>query len=173
MENQEILEEQWDNTPETMKEKRGTFLLILCILSWIGIGISMISELVTILRGTAAVEKQINDTSIAIDQIPDNNPMSSMLDGTQEMMIKTLENFYEIHIGTVISLLIGLLGVYLMYSLKKAGFYLYLVYCIAGLLIMPMFLGTNWVVLASLILGGVFSVGFVIMYGVNLKRMTE
>lgn len=60
-----------------------------------------------------------------------------------------------------------------MFRLKKIGFYLYAVAQIAQLFVLPMYSGWNVVVMASMIASGIFAVLFIILYGVNLGKMTN
>ena len=168
----------WDNNDnqddfQSMKEKRGPFLLTLCILSWIMIGFSLISTLFTYLGG---VEKLEDSVSIMEDQMSEISQASSfggaMMESALEMLEKTIENFSAINISTMLALLIGGLGVYMMFNLKKMGFGLYVLYCIAIPAVSIAFLGSSQAVMMSIGINAFISIAFIIMYGVNLKRMT-
>lgn len=176
MENNEILENQWDdNSDESMKEKRGTFLLVLCILSWVFIGYSFIMGLVSLAGGTQKLEEQLvqADMTNAFSQDTGNDMANSILSSANEMIIKTIENFYPLQMSNLVVLLIGALAVYMMFQLKKSGFYLYVLYTILIPAISFYFLGANMIVIMAVGLNMFFGVLFLILYGVNLKRMTE
>ena len=72
--------------------------------------------------------------------------------------------------GIVLSLL-SVSGVWLMWNLKKSGFWLYLLATIGGLVVPLIFLGGGWLALASVGFVGFFSLIFIILYAVNLKYM--
>lgn len=174
MENNEVLENQWDNdSSQSMKEKRGSFLLVLCILSWVSTGGTLLSTLFSYFNGTGELEKQLTGANNAFEQDTGNEVLNNMLTGAQEIVYKTIENFNEIQISTIVGLLIGVLGVYLMFQLKKIGFLLYVVYCVIIPSISLYYIGTSMIIIAGLLVNGLISVAFIIMYGINLKRMTE
>lgn len=174
MENNEILEDQWDNDSAlTMKQKRGSFLLVLCILSWIYMGSSIISTTISYFNGTAELEKQLSKTSNAFDQETGVGVLDNMMGAAEEIMYKTIENFNEIQLGTLVGLLIGIMAVYLMFQLKKIGFALYVLYSMIIPAISLYFIGTSMIMLLGLAFNSIVSIAFIIMYGVNLKRMTE
>ncbi len=114
MENNDILEDQWDNQPETIRERRGVFLLVLCILSWAFIGITIISTLITYAGGTAQLEESMEVSEAAFDQETGSEFLDSMMGGAQDIMVKTIENFNAIQLSTLVALLIGGLAVYMM-----------------------------------------------------------
>ncbi|MFD1553548.1 hypothetical protein DNU06_07685 [Putridiphycobacter roseus] len=156
-----------DDSHQSMKEQRGTFLLTLSILSWVWIGIQLISTLFTYMRGPGPLVDSLTLIEDATSEQSLDNPfMASLMEGSLDTIRKTIENFSAINIGNMIALLIGGLGVYMMFNLKKTGFGLYVLYCagIAGVNIY--FLGGF-----SFIFDAFISLAFIIMYGVNLKRM--
>jgi hypothetical protein len=81
------------------------------------------------------------------------------------------EVFYPFHLATLLSLLIGVVGIVLMYQLRKIGFHLYVVYSILPILWLYIFLPgdkiPNFLVFGSLFI----SLLFVILYAINLKHM--
>ena len=124
MENNEVLENQWDNdSSESMKEKRGVFLLVLCILSWISTGGTLVSTLFSYFNGTAELEKQLAQTSDVFGEETGNAMLDNMLTGAEEILYKTIENFNAIQLSTLVGLLVGVLAVYLMFQLKKSGYF--------------------------------------------------
>ena len=156
-----------DDSHQSMKERRGHFLMTLCILSWVWIGIQLISTLFTYLRGSGQLEQSLSLIEDATSESQTDNPfMTSILEGSLDTIRKTIEHFDAINIGNMIALLVGGLGVYMMFNLKKIGFGLYVIYCagIAGVAIY--FLGGY-----TFIFDAFISLAFIIMYGVNLKRM--
>lgn len=160
-----------DETNKSMKERRGSFLNVICILSWVWIGLMLFSTLFTYMNGTDSLEQSLIIMEEASEQA-NNAFVESMMGGSVEMLNNQLENFTVINLSTILFLLIGGLAVYLMFNLKRNGFFLYILYCIAGPVITVMFLGTSQPAVWGLTLDIFVSIGFIIMYAVNLKRMT-
>ena len=161
-----------DESNQSMSERRGQFLLVLCILSWIGIGMGLITTLFNYSRGTADIEAQLDEFESLGEVDTGSSLLNSFTDGAKDMAIKTIENFQAINLSTLLALLLGGLAVYMMFNLKKTGYYLYILYCLATPAISIYFLGANQAVYLSVMVGALFSVAFIIMYGVNVKRMT-
>jgi len=171
MENLGSINDDFENDSQTMKEKRGTFLLVLCILSWITSGFGLLGTLATFFGGESGLEEQISTI--------ENSPSLgfAILDNAIEMSIQTLEltleNFQLYHIGNALIFLTGIFAVYLMFNLKKTGFYLYITYLISNIVLYGYVLGELPTSTASMAMTGVMSLVFIILYAVNLKRMTE
>ncbi len=161
-----------DETNYSMKERRGNFLLTLCILSWVYIGLMLLTTGFNYMQGTDELYQSIEVfESGEIDT--EGNPFAeSVIDGSIGMIKQTIEHFEAINLSTMAVLLIGGFSVLLMYNLKKIGFGLYILYSIALPSVSLYFLGTEFqMVLWGAVLGAFVSIAFVIMYGVNLKRM--
>ena len=141
--------------------KRPTFLTVLCILSFIAAGFSIIGGLIMGL-GKGAVEAAGGTTSIS-------NEMSNMPGMTSEGTA-ALEAFNAVFswpymITSMILVIIGLIGVIKMWKLQKQGFYIYVGTAVAGI-ILPLVFGIPFGVM-----GTVITVAFIAMYGANLKAM--
>lgn len=170
----ENLDENLDQTPKSMKEKRGSFLLVLCILSFITIGFGAISVLTNYLRGPESLIESLEAFDIVEEEnVFGDGILSDVMSGSKEVIEKTIENFYEIQMYSLVCYLIGFLGVFMMFKLKKTGFALYVMYNIGLIAIQFIFLGNGPLILMSSIFGIIFSLAFIIMYAVNLNRMTE
>ncbi len=162
-----------DETNLSMKERRGNFLLTICILSWVYIGLMLIMTFFNYLKGTDELEQSLMVLEEGTPGVEGNPFAETMVDGAMVITERTIENFQGINLSTMAALLLGGLSVLLMFNLKKLGFGLYVLYSIAVPTVSLYFLGadqqiTIWTVAAS----AVVSVAFIIMYGVNLKRMT-
>lgn len=165
--NDQVIEPWNDDSNASMDERRGQFLKVLCILSWVWIGIQLFSSVVAYVGGP---EKLIQAKSEAEDAIGAANESGFMKTVMEEAMIvldKTIEHFNAIHIGNILGFLIGGLAVYLMFTLKKSGFFLYILYTVIIAGVSVYYLGV-----ASAMMDVALSIAFIIMYGVNVKRMT-
>ena len=167
------IDNQWGDSPETLKEKRGSFLLVISILSWVFIGFMILSTAISYFTGVEKLQEQIDLSMDQINQETGNAFADSIIQDAIGVMEKSITNFYAIQLSTMISLLIGALAVYLMFQLKKAGFFLYLLYTVMFSAISFYYLGSGMTVWLAQALYIFFGIAFVILYAVNLKRMTE
>jgi len=165
---------EWDeDSNQSMSERRGQFLLVLAILSWVWIGISVLTNLTTYIggidkfgQGIALYENEIEKTRT------ESEFAAEMMEGSLPMMYKTLENFTPFHLISIAVSLFGGITVFLMFKLKSIGFWLYLIYCIGIVLVANTYIGGSTMASVGIAFDGLFSLAFIIMYGVNLKRMT-
>ena len=153
--------EQQNMNPVAETKKRPSFLTVLCILSFVGIGIGIISALYSLITFSATTEL-INQYGSAME----NMPFGGMVD----TLVKWGETLYTIQI---VANLICLIGVLMMWKLKKTGYFIYLVGevapAIASFALMGGYgpLGT-----LAMVSGLIFPIAFIIMYGLNLKHMS-
>lgn len=154
------METSIDNSFEQAMQspKRPQFLTVLCVLSYIWSGIVIICLLLALaLSGFIfeACERMINGEG--------DIQMSEMqIQGMDKMMEMGQGVFAGIMGAYLVASIISLLGVIKMWKLQKMGFYIYAI--INGLgLIYGIYEGSYF--------GGVISLAFIIMYGLNLKYM--
>ena len=157
--------------------QRPTFLTVLCILSFVWIGISTIGGLATTLGGPASEEEMLQ---AKVDLVKSADEMRTLgMDGFAEMFEKiqrmaesTNANFYAVSIISIIVLLTGLYGVILMWKGRKLGFHLYIVYNLLTIIQLYFFVSPadipSFVVIWNSILSGIF----VLMYSRNLKWLS-
>ena len=145
---------------ETNETTRPAFLKVLCILTWVGSGIGLISGLLAII-GSSASESVIRSLGDAT------------LDGT-------MENMKMIQYAGLACTVLCIIGSVMMWQLKKAGFFIYLIGEVAPLALSFILLGslastggpvTGGIAATAGIIGAIFPAAFVIMYGLNLKHM--
>lgn len=159
------------STPEPII-KRTTFLLVICILTFICSGWELISSTrnyftADIISGaaTGAIQK-------AKEQMDSPNTpafLKKMVDSATDSL--TPEYIRKLAIFEFVSSLFTLLGALLMFNQRKIGFYVYIagiIIVIARQFIVGSFIGA---------LGGIgviiFGVAFIGMYAMNLKCMTK
>jgi hypothetical protein len=145
---------------ETNETTRPAFLKVLCILTWVGSGMGLISGLWAII-GPSASESAIRSLGDAT------------LDGT-------MENMKMIQYAGLACTVLCIIGSVMMWQLKKAGFFIYLIGEVAPLVLSFVLLGslassggpvTGGIAAAAGVIGAIFPAAFVIMYGSNLKHM--
>jgi hypothetical protein len=154
------MEEQTVTAAIETKKMPG-FLKVLCILSFVGIGIGFISNLYNVFTIQATI-----DTMKGLGSLLGGSDMGSAIDA----LVKWGQTVYIIN---VVACLICLVGVLMMWKLKKSGFFIYLVGeiipAIASFALLGGFgaLGTM-----AMVAGLIFPIAFIIMYGLNLKHMS-
>jgi hypothetical protein len=152
--------EQQNVNPVVETKKRPQFLTVLCILSFVGIGIGVISGLYSLMTFSSTIALMQGSAGL----------FGGELGESIDALIKWGQTVYIIDI---VSALICLGGVLMMWNLKKTGFFIYLIGeiapAIASFALMGGFgpLGTM-----AMVFGLIFPIAFIIMYGLNLKHMS-
>ncbi len=169
------------NTGAAAAPKRPTFLTVLCILSFIGGAWGVIGGAMNMFTGPAT-EAAMSEMSARMDeaktQLGDemgdqagSEMVGGMLDGAMEMAQKAAANAKAIGISNIVLSIVSLLGVWMMWNLRKNGYWLYVLATLGGLAVPLIFLGVNFMSILSVGFGGLIGVLFIILYGVNLKHM--
>jgi hypothetical protein len=158
--------------------KRSTFLTVLCILTFLGSGWGVIGNAIT--YSTAAT--QAKAMSIVKDQASQDIEKSSTTSNEGEKIAQDMvnsmtnafseENLKKSGLAGILASVLCLAGAFLMWTLKKNGFYLYVVGTLVGIVApFVIFGGANLMSIISSVGAGFIGLIFVILYGVNLKHM--
>jgi hypothetical protein len=149
--------------------KRSTFLMVICILTFIGSGFGILGGMFTFVTADAVATM---NTRFQDRVEPQESPgflksiFHSAAENSDPAKIK------ESALASLLSNLLTLTGAIMMFKLRKPGFYLYvfgiLIYIIVPVLFLGKFLGT-----ISAVTDGFFGIAFIVMYGVNLKCMNK
>ena len=164
-----------DITQIVLLKKRPTFITVLCILSLIGSGgFGLLQPLYQFVTFEKSYPEKLEHIQKGIEQMEDAGMESGFLyDMTvngQIVLEKTKENLVPMTATNVIFALLSLLGIFLMFKLKKNGFYLYSVVNLFWMLVPIYFIGME-VGMMMLGIGGFITILFIILYAVNLKHM--
>ena len=180
---------------------RPSFLTILCILTFIGSGMAIISSVVAyktagdpdsifaqIAKGNQKKGKGANvtikdstylaDSTMVADSILNkekDKPSSEFEKKMQESTAKmfTEENIEKKSIGDFIAGIFTLTGAILMWTLRRKGFYLYVIGVLISLFV-PLYLyGTDLMSIGMSIIGAFFGLVFIALYALNLKAMNN
>lgn len=139
--------------------KRPAFLTVLCILTFVGAGLSLLYCFIAWV-GVSAAEAMV-------ESFGNGNGMSDhAFDGLRWFKIMLLA-------GTIGSLL-NIVGAFVMMFMRKWGFYTYVLGQALPLLIMIYLILTSTqdqFSLAGLIFLSIFPIGFIVMYGLNFKYL--
>jgi hypothetical protein len=143
-------------------KKRPEFLTVICILSFIGIGFAIMSSVYSIIT----LEFTISTLR--------SNPAVSMFGMDLVDYIPRLEtNGKIVYMITVLANFACMVGVIMMWKLKRIGFYLYSFFEIFPVILSTVLLGNLGGIFGQLglVFAFIFPVAFIIMYAVNLKHM--
>lgn len=152
--------EQQNSSPENNQKRRHSFLTVLCILSFIGIGIGIIVSIYNITNLSKNIE-MMNQYS---------NMLNTSYEGILDKLIKWGKTIYVIEI---VANIICLIGVWMMWNLKKLGYFTYVVGEIAPATASFILLGGYGVLgTLAMVLGLIIPVLFIILYALNLKHMS-
>jgi len=163
MEEEKKVENTEQAPQEVEKQERPTFLTVLCILSYIGVGIAVISSLIALTAGKAG--SMFMNAAKDVEGI-ENAP-------GMETASKGLQYATTISAISLISALVVLVGVIMMWKLKKTGFWIYIVGEIAPVIASFLLIGlSGFFGGAMAMIGLIFPVLFIILYGLNVKYMS-
>ncbi len=156
--------------------RRPVFLTVLCILTFIGSGWGVLSNLFSIFTADA-----LNESHIRMEQYStlmgemEGEELSSFwanfLSSSMEMAQIAMMHAREIATMQLVLGIVSLLGAILMFRLSRLGFYLYVAAQVLMLFVFPYFAGFSAVVLVSLFGSALFTAVFIAMYAVNVRYM--
>ncbi len=160
---------------ETTVQKRPTFLTVLCILTFIGSGWGVISGIMSY----AGAKKQAEMMGVVKSQLNDlptsNEPGAKLAEKMFDAMgtsVFTESNLKNVALASLAAAILCLVGAFLMWGLKKTGFYAYVLGTLIGIVVPMILFGFgNIFALGMSMIAGFFGLAFCIMYGLNLKHM--
>lgn len=156
-----------------IEDKLPVFLKVLCILTFVGCGLSLIGIIYNLAAGTNA------QSTIDKLQLQQGNEMIDGMVAGMKSKITVMDKWMKIQTYvSIANLALCLTGALLMWKRKKAGFYLY---TLAQILLVAVSIGYYTVIkdvpflgittLITQIIMIIFYGAFVIMYAANLKHM--
>ena len=161
------------NTKSLSKE-RPAFLTVLCIISYVGLGMKILNSISGAIFGLYAsyFETFIRDfvnQNIVFNEIPEN--VRYFIIDSLRIFYKAMEHATSMSLLTLVLSVAALFGVIMMWQLKKAGFYLYTGSKVFTILVPVIFLGFNLFTVIAVTSAGSFALIFIVLYAVNLKHM--
>jgi hypothetical protein len=155
-----------------MSEKRPVFLSILTWLSFLGEGFGLLLVILSF-RFSSRHSAEILDVNMEFNTNSELHPQyQNIITSFMDFWIVQQDQFYTIHFSRIILLLTSLFGVYLMYNLKRNGFFIYTVAQVLLVAIPFLYVSENPIgqIMASL---QFFIVGlFVFLYATQVKYLT-
>lgn len=161
---------------QTTSSERPIFLTIVCILSFIGLGWNIINNLFTLAFSSTGswlydllqvkLEEALNEASRSDPDV------AVFLENIFDAVLKIIERLPLLATVSLICAIVALIGVILMWSLKKTGFYLYTGAKIV-LIIMPLaIVGFNFISMMMAMGTAIGAALFIVLYGLNFKHLT-
>lgn len=169
---------QLSEDDSVIEKKRPTFLFVLFVLTCIGTGFGLITGLIN-LTGFNDLESQLRNASAG------SSPFSNL----NTLDIKEMQSTQDFaNLMSIVANVLCLAGAIIMFKMRKIGFLPYVLGQIVavygtvvglGILdemakIMPVQAAADvmqMTAVISLVILVIFAVGFIIMYGVNLKHL--
>lgn len=151
--------------------QRPTFLTVLCILSFIAIGLGLLNNLFSLTFTPDAdqiieMQEQMEDAVSDMDDSPLGGGFMEMLMSQSSV---ALEHAKTLALISIVGLLLCLFGVFKMWNMKKAGYVPYIIGNLAPPIASIVLVG----MMGGLALGGLFfPIVFIVLYGLNLKHMS-
>jgi hypothetical protein len=144
-------------------QERPTFLTVLCILSFIGVGIQIIQGLISLFaKGAGSMIMEAAESLEGYEEVP----------GT-EYIEESLSYASTLGIVSILAALVCLWGVIWMWNLKKTGYYIYIVGELAPVIVSFILVGFGSFLGGFFaMIGLIFPVLFIILYGLNVKHMS-
>lgn len=159
------------------REKRPVLLTVLAILSFIYIGWSMLSHLLSLAKGPMN-EEQLEQSKVEITKNINQARGSEGMEWLEDLMrsainmIESTNIHHTTYILTgILILVIGLAGVVFMMRGRKLGFHVYIIYSFLASVQIYLFVAPSILSNAMVIFGLFVSGIFVLLYGLNLKWM--
>lgn len=168
-----------ENTP---KRKKPPFLIVLLVLSSLNIFISMFGIATNIGNGPLTQTEidagyaPIKDAIQKLEESANDAQLEATLNNMYTKFksnseYKNFQVFYAYNWLTLLSFIIGAIGIFLLFSLRKLGLHFYLIYSLAPILITYVLLPSYLVLTYQVIMTALLTALFGFLYGLHLKFM--
>lgn len=160
-----------ENPFDENKIQRPTLLMVVCVLTFIGSGWGVMSNLFGLFTsGMMGGDMNIEKYSSVMGEL-ETQGMASLVDSLMESLQASFVHAREIALCGIALCVVNLVGAILMFRLRRFGFYLYTAAQILLLCVTPYFTGFSILTWMQLLLSAIVSTVFVVLYAVNLKYM--
>ena len=167
---------QLENNQE--EEKRPTFLLVLCILTFVNTGFTILGGISSIISGPPSKEeiKAANvELAKSIEQL-EKVSLDYWVDVIKRIQLMTEAMYANFVAYNAVSILVAIAGVaaaFLMLKGKKLGFHVYIcysfLYVLQGYLFVSAAVIPSFIIIINLLIAGVF----VLLYSRNLNWLNK
>lgn len=148
--------------------QRPGFLTTLCILSFIGAGLSIIMSVVGFL-GAQAAQSMVDGVGAMGDAMGATG--NSEFDAAMAEVNNLMKYAYLLLGVGIVCAILSLVGAIMMWKLKKTGFYIYTFANVVAMILPIVLVGMAGGAMAYV--GPIVTIAFIVMYGMNLKYMTK
>jgi len=157
------------------QKTRPTLLTVIGILSFIGLGYRILTGLINAALGSATSSiapflSDVFENEVDLSDVPES--MQGFIASIFDAVTKLLTNVTGIYLTVVLLSVIALLGVIMMWQLRRSGFYMYAASRSLIAFVPFIFIGYNLVSLLWFISSIIFGILFIVLYSLNLKEMT-
>ncbi|GAB5418186.1 MAG: hypothetical protein Crog4KO_32660 [Crocinitomicaceae bacterium] len=164
-----------DSTQE-VRPKRPVFLLVLCILSFISIGIGFVEGGMALISGPDSPEQMEASIAVLDKQIAglDDQQMSDWkptFEKLKNLVIVLNDKFYAYAALGLFIHAIGLGAVIMMLKGRKIGFHFYIIYTLLSIGDYYFFISPAMIPTIVIVFSALLGALFVSLYAVNLKWM--
>jgi len=149
----------------TPKKKMPDMLNVLTILTFIGSGIGLISQIYSY----ATVCDSITKLTDAMNKLGEDSTMGRMMKDSIEVAYRSCDLKLPLLLMSIVCIALCVIGAIMMRKLNKKGFYVYLIGELVGPIGVMVMIGMSFGIMS--IIGCVIPVVFLILYGTQLKHM--
>ncbi|MEO9257573.1 MAG: hypothetical protein ABI207_04275 [Crocinitomicaceae bacterium] len=174
MENDQLIDNE--NT-ENRVTKPPTFLIVLAVLSFLYMSSGLFASATALFTGPVS-QSEMEQIEVGLsNSVNEMNKMGQpAFAGMFETVIKKMHYtneyvFYKQNALALLVALIGITGIVFMLKLKKMGFHIYIIYCLATVGIMYVVYPINLILNIEVYVSLFFSALFIFLYSRNLKVM--
>ena len=160
-------------TSEQSVKERPAFLTVICIISFIFLGIQIFGNIIYAIfsRFLNVFDPYFLQYRLEIESETYNTPFNKLIPDFLSFIERVIESAFTTAVLNLLLSIIALFGVILMWNLKKTGFFLYSTAKVLILTLPFIFLGINFITIFSIVVSGIFVLTFIVLYAVNLKFM--
>jgi hypothetical protein len=164
-----------NQTPMPATAPRPKLLTVLCIISFIMGVWNLAGGLNSAFTGDperelAVARKRMERSMDQLNGAGAEN-VAKVLDSVVVMAERSAEKAKPLGYSAIVLSLAGMAGVWLMWQLRRGGFWVYTAASIIGLVVPMVLLGGGLMTMLALGLGSLLAVAFIVLYATQLKYM--
>lgn len=165
-----------DNYNIDESQKRPNFLKVLCILTFISTGLSLVFSLLSLSSGRLPAAEMLREKAqlLKMSSTLENegsNYLAEVMEYSIRLSKDANDNHHLVIFVSIVLALIGLFAAVTMWKGFKIGFHLYILYSILGILSVYTYSSVANVHSFNVYTGVLISTIFILMYSRNLKWM--
>jgi hypothetical protein len=162
---------------ENTQRVRPTLLTVMCVITWVYAGYTLLSAPFSFfMAGDMEAQNMSSMINEAFAQAMEEDPESgqfieSFADAMNETLSNSLANAGWLATSDILGALLSSLGAFMMFRLKKVGFWIYLAAKALGIILFLALVGTNFMTYSIVVFIILFDIVLSVLYAVNLKYM--